>query len=93
LIVPLAIPLIASPSAMTTLLILSSRYPDQMLHWFIALAIAWVAVSAIMLLSGVLQKLLGLKGLTALERLMGMILIVLAVQMFLDGVRAFMQQS
>lgn len=89
LIVPLAIPLIAGPSAMTTLLILSSTYPQQITQWVMALFIAWIAVAAILLLSGLLQRVLGHKGLPALERLMGMILIVIAVQMFLDGITAF----
>jgi len=87
-IVPLAIPMIAGPSAMTTLLILSSQTPLR--HSALALIIAWVAVATILMLSGLLQRILGPRGLEALERLMGMLLIVLAVQMFLDGVRAFM---
>lgn len=87
-IVPLAVPLIAGPSAMTTLLILSSQ--TQLHQSVLALMIAWVAVATIIMLSGVLQRVLGPRGLEALERLMGMLLIVIAVQMFLDGVRAFM---
>jgi len=89
LIVPLAVPLIAGPSAMTTLLILSRQAPLGQVA--AALLAAWVAVAAILLLSGVLQRLLGGRGLEALERLMGMILIVIAVQMFLEGVALFIQ--
>jgi len=88
-IVPMAVPLIAGPAAMTMLLILASKYPDRLGHWLVALLIAWAVVAAILMLSGLLQRLLGPKGLAAAARLMGMILIVLSVQMFLDGVGAF----
>jgi len=87
LIVPLAVPLIAGPSAMTTLLLLSRQAP--LVHVAAALFVAWIAVAAILMLSGVLQRLLGPRGLEALERLMGMLLIVIAVQMFLEGVTLF----
>ncbi|MCL2700670.1 MAG: antibiotic transporter [Phycisphaerae bacterium] len=90
-IVPLAVPLIAGPSAMTTLLILSRTAPLPQVA--AALGLAWLAVAAILMLSDVLQRLLGPRGLEALERLMGMLLIVLAVQMFLEGVKAFMMEA
>jgi len=88
LIVPLAVPLIAGPSAMTTLLLLSRQAPLE--HVAAALLVAWIAVATILMLSGVLQRLLGPRGLEALERLMGMLLIVIAIQMFLEGVTLYM---
>jgi multiple antibiotic resistance protein len=89
LIVPLAIPLVAGPSTMATIMIFSSRQPERI--WLLAgaLVAAWVLSTAILMLSAALSRLLGERGLEACERLMGMILTVVAVQMFLDGVRLF----
>jgi small neutral amino acid transporter SnatA (MarC family) len=91
LIVPLAIPLVAGPSAMTTILILVSREHQHLSHWFIALFCAWLISAVILLLSNSLCKLLGERGLTALERLMGMLLTVIAVQMFMTGLQQFLR--
>lgn len=85
-IVPLAIPLIAGPSAMATILLFTSQSPEQIGTYFIALTLASVACTLTLLFSNQLRKILGVKGLTAIERLMGMILTTLAVQMFLNGV-------
>ncbi|CAM3490044.1 YhgN family NAAT transporter [Parendozoicomonas haliclonae] len=84
-IVPLAIPLIAGPSLLASLMLLSNRQPDMTLQWTGAAIGAW-AVSSLILLSGPrIFKLLGKRGLMACERLMGMILVMLSVQMLLDG--------
>ena len=89
-LVPLAIPLVAGPSILATLILLASKHPDQFNVLAIALFIAW-ALSAIILFSATaMQKYLGKNGMIAIERLMGMILIAIAVQMFLDGIRAFL---
>lgn len=90
-LVPLAIPLVAGPSLLATLMLLSHQYPNQIGHLAGALLIAWGATVVILLLSGVFLKLLGEKGVDALERLMGLILIMLATQMFLDGIRAYLK--
>lgn len=90
-LVPLAIPLVAGPSLLATLMLLSHQYPHQMGHLVGALLIAWGATVAILLLSGLFLRLLGDKGVNALERLMGLILIMLATQMFLDGIRAYLK--
>lgn len=92
LIVPLAIPLIAGPSAMTVVMLMSTQQPGQIALSVSALLIAWAAGLIILLLSTKLQLLLGDRGLAATERLMGMILVVVAVQMAMSGVRMFMQQ-
>ena len=88
-IVPLAIPLVAGPSAMASVLLLATREPDRLLDWFIALVSAWVFTAIILVLSTVLSRALGHRGLVAMERLMGMILTTISVQMFLNGVGQF----
>jgi multiple antibiotic resistance protein len=89
-IFPLAIPFIAGPSALATILLLSSREPERWLDWLLALLIAWGA-SAVILYAGIdrLAEWMGPKGLIAMERLMGMLLTLIAVQMFLSGVKMF----
>lgn len=86
LIVPLAIPLIAGPSAMATILLFTNQHPDQTFTFLTALIIVSIVSAVIFLFGNQLRKILKEKGLIALERLMGMILITLAVQMFLNGV-------
>jgi multiple antibiotic resistance protein len=89
-IVPLAIPLIAGPSTLAALLLLQSA-PYNTIELLLALTIAW-AVSAIILLSSTLfYRLLKQRGLIAMERLMGMLLVMLAVQMFMNGVAKFLK--
>lgn len=85
-IVPLAIPLTAGPATLATVLLFASQEPSRMGVWFVALVIASVIFTIILLCSRVLMRVLGQRGLTAMERLMGMILTTVAVQMFLTGV-------
>jgi multiple antibiotic resistance protein len=92
-IVPMAIPLIAGPSAMTTVILFSSQVPTQMGHWFMALALASAASVFTLLCATPLQKLLGPKVIAALERLMGMILTTIAVQMFLTGAAMYFKNA
>jgi multiple antibiotic resistance protein len=87
-IVPLAIPLIAGPSAMSTVLLLMAREPARWPDWFGALVIAWLVSMIILLFASQLSRFLGERGLTAVERLMGMILVTVAVEMFLSGVHS-----
>lgn len=86
-IVPLAIPYVAGPSAMATVLLLVSREPSRWPAWLGALTAAWILSAVILMLGGRLSRLLGQKGLVALERLMGLVLVAVAVQMFLEGLR------
>lgn len=88
LIVPLAIPYVAGPSALATVLLLASQAPERRADWFVAITVAWGASAAILLAGSRLAILLGTRGLTAIERLMGMVLVASAVQMVLDGVAA-----
>jgi multiple antibiotic resistance protein len=88
-IVPLATPMLAGPSTMATIMIFTSRQQGVLWQWALALGLAWICSTIILLLSSRLSRLLGPRGLLACERLMGMILTVISVQMFLDGVRQF----
>jgi len=88
-VVPLAIPYIAGPSAIATVMLLSSREPNRWPEWLSAIIIASVVSGLILLLSGILSKLLGNKGLSAVERLVGLLLTAIAVQMLLVGIKQF----
>ena len=89
-IVPLAIPMIAGPSSMATLILMVRSDPGHMENWLAALLIAWAGTAVVLLLAPLLYRLLRERGLQALERLMGMLLIVIAVQMLLTGIRSFL---
>lgn len=89
-IVPLAIPLVAGPSAMATLLLLVKSDPARLVDWTVALIAAWCASSAILLASTYLYRILRPRGLVAMERLIGMVLVVVSVQMFLDGLTQYL---
>lgn len=88
-IVPLAIPYVAGPSALATVILLMSQHPDRWPEWLLALCLAWLVSSVIIFLGSGLRKILGDKGLIALERLMGMVLITVAIQMLMNGIREF----
>lgn len=89
-IVPLAAPLIAGPAAMAMLLLLVSRHPEKMMLWLGSLTAAWAACAAIILASNLFIRLLGDRGIRAMTKLMGMLLIMISVQMFLDGLKSFL---
>ncbi|MFH1023400.1 MAG: MarC family protein [Planctomycetota bacterium] len=87
LVVPLAVPLVAGPSAITTVILLVSREPSRRPEWLLALFCAWLAAGIVLMFSGRLSMLLGNRGLKAIERLMGMTLATVAVEMFVTGIR------
>ncbi len=89
LVVPIAIPMVAGPAALATLLVLAKTNDTHIGGLFISLMIAWALNTLVLLSSPKLYKILKSKGLTALERLMGMLLLIMAVQMFIDGIRTF----
>src|SRR5690606_20114463 len=89
-IVPLAIPLIAGPSGMAAVMLMGSNEPDRLWEWSLALGIAWGATAVILLSATMIYKWLGRRVLSAVERLMGMLLVAISVQMFLDGLRSYM---
>lgn len=87
LLFPLAIPMIASPSLLATIMVYAGTEAPEML--FEAILIAWVVSVTVLLRSPLLMRWIGASGLTACERLMGMVLVLLSVQRFLEGVVLF----
>lgn len=87
-IVPLAVPLIAGPAVLAGVMIYSRQ---DMSNWVAlgAIFIAWLATTAILLAATHLKKVLGEKGIAACERFTGLLLIMLAIQMFLNGIQNF----
>ena len=92
LLVPLAVPMVAGPSAMAVVMLLATNSPDRMTEWVLALMAAWLLSSLILVSATGLKRFLGRRGLIAMERLMGMLLIALAVQMLLEGVSSYLGQ-
>ena len=84
-LVPIAIPMIAGPSVLAMLILMTQREPGTMTKWFFAVIVAWLLSAAILLAAPILLRILKTRGLTALERLMGMILVMMAVQMLING--------
>ena len=92
-IVPMAVPLVAGPSGMAAVMLLGSKEPDRLLDWSLALLIAWAATAAILFSATRLYRLLGPRALAALERLMGMVLVAISVQMTLDGIAGYLGRA
>jgi multiple antibiotic resistance protein len=90
LIVPLAVPAIAGPSTVATILLLVGQEPSRWPEWLLSLCLAWLSAAVILLSSTELARFLGERVLTAIERLMGLILTAISVEMFLLGIRAFL---
>ncbi len=90
-IVPLAMPMVAGPSALATLMIFASKQPEKIHIWWGALTLAWVLCFIILVSSKYLLRLIGQRGIRAVEKLIGMLLIMLSVQFFLDGVMAYIK--
>ena len=89
-VVPLAVPYTAGPSALATVLLLTSREPGRWPEWLLAIALAWLATSVVLYFSGFMSRFLGQRGLVAMERLMGMLLVTVAMEMLLGGLRQYM---
>lgn len=92
LVVPLAVPLIAGPSAMAALLLLQRAAPSGSMDLWLAMTIAWALTAAILIAAPFFYRILGERGLTAMERLMGMVLVMISVQMLLDGIRVVIER-
>jgi len=91
-LVPLAVPFIAGPSAIATVLLLVSREPHRLWEWLGAISVA-MAISAVVL--GFAERIadfLGEKVTMAFERLMGLVLTAIAIEMLLDGIQKFVIQ-
>ncbi|SEK68427.1 membrane protein, MarC family [Pseudoxanthomonas sp. GM95] len=89
-IVPLAIPLVAGPSGMAAVMLMGSNEPERLFGWSLALGIAWLGTAVILFSATLVYKWLGMRALTAVERLMGMLLVAISVQMLLDGVGTYL---
>lgn len=91
-IVPLAIPLVAGPSILATVVLYSYQ---EYSPWIIscAIVIAWTLSLIVLLSSTVIQKVLGKRGILACEKLMGLILTLIAIEMFLKGITVFFQRN
>lgn len=89
LVFPLAIPLLAGPSAMATVLLLASRQPERIWHWAAALTVAMAICTIVLLAADRIRGLLGDSVVSALEKLMGLVLTAIAVEMLLAGVKRY----
>ncbi len=89
LIVPIAVPMIAGPSAIATAMLVAAEDPSRMPVWIGALAIAMVLTLASLFLSSTFKRLLGVQLLSAIERLMGLVLTAVSVEMIMSGAGAF----
>jgi multiple antibiotic resistance protein len=92
-LVPLAIPLFAGPSTLAALLLLQQSSPGDTVSLFIAVTIAWVIGGTILLSSTFFYRLLRERGLIAIERLMGMLLVMVAVQMLINGLKTLLRSG
>lgn len=91
LIVPLAIPSIAGPAAIATVVLLVSRAPQRMSEWLAAVAVAMAVTLAALLLAERISRWVGERALIAFERLMGLLLTAIAVEMLLRGIEGFVR--
>ena len=88
-IFPLAVPLLAGPSAMATVLLLASRQPDRMVSWIGALSAAMVVSGLTLVLADRIRKIIGDSVVSAMEKLMGLVLTAVAVEMILAGLKRY----
>lgn len=88
-IFPLAVPLLAGPSAMATVLLLASRQPERLHEWVGALTVAMAISGLVLLMADRLRKLLGASMVSAIEKLMGLVLTAVAVEMILAGLKRY----
>ncbi|MFZ4287203.1 MarC family protein [Variovorax sp. HJSM1_2] len=87
LIVPLAIPMLAGPSALATVLLLVAQAPERRLEWVAALSVTMAVCAVVLLLAERIQRVLGERVVTAFERLMGLVLVAVSVEMLIRGVK------
>ena len=92
LIVPLAIPAIAGPSALATVLLLVSQAPERRLEWIAALCVTMTVSASVLVLAERIQRVAGDRFVVALERLMGLVLVAVSIEMMLRGIKIFAKQ-
>jgi MarC family membrane protein len=88
-IVPLAVPFIAGPSALATVMLMATRDPDKIGMWAAAITVVMAIVTVILVFADRIRVVLGEKAVIAIERLAGLILTAIAVEMLLGGIRSF----
>ncbi|HEY6281380.1 MAG TPA: MarC family protein [Burkholderiales bacterium] len=91
-IVPLAIPSIAGPSALATVLLLVSREPERIADWITALSLALGISTSVLVFAERISRFVGERVVQAFQRLMGLILTAIAVEMLLRGIEQFVRQ-
>ena len=84
---PVAVPLIAGPSAMTTVMLFAAQSPDKMGVWVVAILVSMLVSLVAFFFAPTLQRFVGNRGLSAFQRLMGMLLCVISVQMLITGIK------
>jgi MarC family membrane protein len=90
-IVPLAVPLIAGPSALATVMLMATREPGKMGMWALALTVVMALTALILATGDRLQRRMGERAMQAVERLMGLILTTIAIEMLMSGIREYVQ--
>jgi MarC family membrane protein len=89
MIFPLAVPLLAGPSAMATVLLLASRQPERVMTWVAALTCAMAVSGAVLMLCDRIRRWVGDSVVSAVEKLMGLVLTAIAVEMILAGLKRY----
>jgi MarC family membrane protein len=90
-IVPLAVPLIAGPSALATVMLMATREPAHLPTFAAALTVTMLFATVVLAAGDRLQQWLGERAMQAIERLMGLVLTAMAVEMLLGGIRTFVE--
>jgi MarC family membrane protein len=88
-IVPLAVPLIAGPSALATVMLMATREPAKLGMWAVAITVTMLLAALVLVAGDRLQRWLGERAMQAVERLMGLILTAIAIEMLMSGIREF----
>jgi MarC family membrane protein len=91
-IVPIAIPLVSGPSAMVTAMLVAGSNPHRMLEWIAALAITIAVTFVVFLASDKIKDALGEQAISAIEKLMGLVLTAMSIEMLLSGVASYIKQ-
>ena len=92
LIVPLAIPALAGPSALATVMLLVSQAPERRLEWVAALSVTMLVCAVVLVMAERIQRVLGDRVVMAFERLMGLILVAISVEMMIRGLKVLVKQ-
>lgn len=90
-VVPLAIPLVAGPSSIAYIMTVAAREPDRIKDWVIATVIACILCGAVIYTIDLLRPWIKDRALTLMERIMGMILVIISIQMLMNGIAEYIQ--